>query len=100
MGVFFSASSPFRSTSSVTWCDSSAGATVRVVKQVSEVEPGSYWVVAYASRCRSRDLTRKMDVSRNRSTQFARQASSLREKRVEGVPVMHLERVGGRTMQR
>ena len=36
MGVFFSASGPFRSTSSVTWCDSSAGATVRTVKQTSE----------------------------------------------------------------
>lgn len=32
-------------------------------------------------------------VSKNLSTQFARQVSSPREKRVEGVPVIHLDRI-------
>jgi len=35
-------------------------------------------------------FTMKRLVSKNRSTQFAKQLSSPRENRVEGVPVMHL----------
>ena len=42
------------------------------------------------SRCCSMRLTRKMLVSRKRSTQLERHDSSPRENRVEGVPVMHL----------
>ena len=33
-------------------------------------------------------------VSKNRSTQLAKQLSSPRENRVEGVPVMHLRQIG------
>lgn len=43
-----------------------------------------------SSRCDSIFLTMNKLVSRNLSTQFARQLSSLRENLLEGVPVMHL----------
>lgn len=42
------------------------------------------------NRCSSIFLTMKRLVSRNLSTQFARQLSSPRENLVDGVPVMHL----------
>lgn len=49
-------------------------------------------------RCSSIFLTMKRLVSRKRSTQFARQPCSPREKLVEGVPVMHLGGDGQRSV--
>lgn len=43
------------------------------------------------SLCSSIFLTMNRLVSKNLSTQFAKQLSSLRENRVEGVPVIHLD---------
>ena len=54
---------------------------------------------AYASLWRSSWRMRKMEESRKRSTQFERQDSSEREKRVEGVPVIHLSRQRTKTCQ-